>query len=322
MRKVSLDAGCAYAKVVAFDNNRNLIQTCVPSIIVRGKSTTRLDGSKAPSYLCEGQQWSIVESSTKAQDTRLDTYPYSDMNTVLIHHALREAGITNDEVQISTSIPLADYYLKNEASKKAKRNSIQTAVTLMDGTQLPRLDHQVTIPEGLAGWIDLNFDFQGNPVPDMPTGDVGLVDIGGRTTDIVVVKPGLEIVDESIRTLPHGYLDVFEKLNELINIKYPESGQFAINTLDIAMRNKRIEVATGRDVSIDSEVDQCIKIFTSELMDDVNRVLGNGKQLSGTCYFGGGVEHIRGHIQSLPKVMIPDDPQFSNARGNLKAFYL
>ena len=104
MRKVAIDAGCAYTKVVAFDSNHNLVQKSIPSIVVRGKSTTSLDGSKAPSYMCEGQQWSIIESSTKARETRNDAYPYSDMNTVLIHHALRSAGITTSDIQISTSI--------------------------------------------------------------------------------------------------------------------------------------------------------------------------------------------------------------------------
>ena len=90
----------------------------------------------------------------------------------------------------------------------------------------------------------------------------------------------------------------------------------------MALRDKTIEIASGKVVSIENEVNQCINTFTDELLEDVNNVIGNGKQLSGTCYFGGGIEHIRDRVKSLPKVFIPDEPQFSNARGNLKAFYL
>ena len=321
MRKAGVDAGCAYTKVVAFDNNNQLIQLARPSIIVRGKSATDLQGNKAPSYLCEGQQWSVLEHSSKAEPTTMDNYPYSNQNTVLIHHALKAAGIHNDQIQLSTSIPLEHYFSDMDGNKQRKRQSIQKQVTDLSGQTLPQIDHRVTVPEGLAGWIDMCYSFNGQKLPDVPNGPVGLVDVGGRTTDLVVVN-GLSVEDDTINTLSHGFLNIFEHLNELINQRFPDTGKFAIHTLDQAMEHKTIEIESGKVVDISELVSQSLNNFTHQLMDDVNRVLGSGKDLLGVCYFGGGVEHLRDVIVKQPKTFIPDNPQFANARGSLKAFWI
>ena len=63
MRKVAIDAGCAYIKVVAFDNNNRVIQKSVPSLIVEGESTISIDGQRSPSYRCQGVEWSAIENA-------------------------------------------------------------------------------------------------------------------------------------------------------------------------------------------------------------------------------------------------------------------
>ena len=116
------------------------------------------------------------------------------------------------------------------------------------------------------------------------------------------------------------YLGVMDHLNELLNVRFSDSGQFAISALDMSLRTKIIEVESGRTEDISEEVAQVIHAFSDKTLHEINRILGNRGQLSGTCYFGGGVEHIRTIIEKQPKVFIPANPQFSNVIGCLKAF--
>ena len=320
MRKVSIDPGCAYIKVVAFDNQNRVIQKAIPSILVESEGTIDMDGNTSPTYRCDGAVWTVIESAHNPYNTRTDGYPYEPVNTVLMHHALRMAGIDNDDIQVATSIPLNDYYKKDMAAyKQKKKETVQIPVTTFDHKTLSVLEPKVIVPEGLAGWIDMCYDYAGQPLPGIPEGQVGLVDIGGRTTDICVVQ-GLNVYGDTVETVSRGYLDVFAEINQMVNNKYPETRKFPVKTLDTSLTTKQLEIETGRVVDISEEIDRALKNFTNGIMRDVNRLLGGDRQLAGTCFFGGGVHHIRSEISKRPKTFIPDEPQFANARGAMKAY--
>lgn len=318
MRKIAIDAGCAYIKVAMFDDMNRVVTHSIPSIVSDEKPLVGLDGSESASYLCEGRQWSINPLSTRACDTRFPEYPYSSLNTVLMHHGLLKSGVRDPEIQLSTCIPLDDYYSDNRTARDRKRAAVQRQVTSVLGDSLPRISHRLTLPEGLAGWIDMCFDRDGKPKPGLPTGEIGLVDIGGRTTDLAVVQGTTNIYRDTIRTLDFGYLRVFGQLNELLASQFG-SGKFSPAVLDNALRTRQIEVESGHIEDIGKLVDQVIHAFADGLMHEINTIMGNRGQLSGTCYFGGGVEHIRDVI-GKPKVFIPKNPQYSNVIGCLKAF--
>ncbi len=315
MRKISIDAGCAYVKVVFLNDRHQLVEISVPSIIAAAKPSQAMDGTTSPSYFCDGQQWSVLPS--RSEPTAFPDYPYSTLNTVLIHHALTVAGVTTPDVEIATCIPLADYFERMDASKDRKRSSLSKSVTLPDGSTRYHLTPSVTVPECLAGWLDLAYDNNGREIDDNPAGDVGLVDVGGRTTDIGVVN---NLNMEKTTTLPHGYLDVFSYLNDAINRQFPNTEQFSVPVLDQTLRTGMVEIAIGQTEDVSALVDQSIQVFSDDLLRKVNEHLGNSRHLSGTCFFGGGVEHIRDIIKKMPKTFIPDNPQFSNARGAFKAF--
>lgn len=322
MRKVAIDAGCAYIKVVAFDNQNRVIQHAIPSILVEGEPTIDLEGNTSPTYRCEGAIWTAIESAHNPYNTRTDEYPYEPVNTVLMHHALAMVGISNDEIQVATSIPLNDYYKRDMKANKARKvKTVSLPVQSFDYTPLATMEAKIVVPEGLAGWIDMCYDYAGQQLPGVPVGQVGLVDIGGRTTDICVVE-GLNVYGDTVETVRRGYLDVFDDINQMINNKYPDTKKFPVNTLDKALKTKQLEIETGKIIDISDEVQLALNTFTNGIMRDVNRQLGGDRQLAGTCFFGGGVEHIKDVIKERPLTFIPEDPQFANARGAMKAYRL
>ena len=321
MRKIGADIGRSFVKVAYFDNNNQLIKRSVRSIAGTKGGTIDLHGNRSPGYYCEGQEWHIVESSADARDTTFSDYPYDSVNTVLLHHAIKSAGIKNDEIELSACIPLNDYYSARLENLARKKHAMTLPVFSVDMKPLAKIEHARTLPEALSGWIDVCFNFDGTPNGRMPSGDAGLVDIGGGTTDICVTN-GLNIYSDSIATIPRGYLDVFKNLNKLINTKYPNSGKFPISVLDDALSSKQLEVEANRTVDISNEVKQALKMFSDETLRDVNRILGGDRNLMGTCFLGGGVYHIEKTIRAMPKIFIPDDPQFANAVGALKGFKL
>ena len=73
-------------------------------------------------------------------------------------------------------------------------------------------------PEALSGWVDICIGADGEETEDTDR-PVGLVDIGGRTTDIAVALPGFQIDPDFYR---HFRYWLFRHLREAKRI--PEQG--------------------------------------------------------------------------------------------------
>ena len=145
---------------------------------------------------------------------------------------------------------------------------------------------------------------------------VGLVDIGGRTTDIAVALPGWEVDTKYTGTIRTGYLDILKALSDQLKEKY-KTGDIEISALEKAVKNNAIQLFTGDPVDITEEVTKARRMVSGEIIREVGRRFGNVKHMAGICYFGGGAEDMRKDLEE-EKVVIPEKPQFSNARGYLK----
>ena len=255
-----------------------------------------------------------------AEDTRFPSYPYSILNSVLSVHGLIEAGFSDaDSIRIASGIPLNHFFdgaELNSANIEKKKASFNRAIYIKGGGSLPDPVIEQVYPEALAGWVDISIDYQGNDT-EQQVRPVGLVDIGGRTTDIAIVLPGFQIDPDYTGTIDKGYLDVCSRLNEFL-IRDFDSGVLDTAVLDASLRSKSIQLYRGQQEDISDQVSHAIKSVSGEIMREVERKITKASHLAGICYFGGGAEHMRAELEKQQNVHIPDNPQFSNARGYLK----
>ena len=319
---VGLDAGCAYIKTAQFDGKGGIIEKSVLSLAKLGKSTIGMGSGTGITYLCDGEEWSINPDRMNSEDTRFPTYPYSILNTVLSYHALIEAGFTGkDKVHLSSGLPLDHFFDGADIDDNRISDKIQQfnrrSVEIRGGGDVPKARIENVYPEALSGWLDISLDNDGNDT-EQQTRPVGLVDIGGRTTDIAVVLPGFQIDPDFTSTINRGYLDVCGKLNEYL-IREHDCGTIETSVLDDALRTKEIQLVRGEMTDISEHCENAIGYVSGEIMREAERKLSRASHLVGTCYFGGGVEHMREQLSRGKSTFIPDRPQFSNARGYLKA---
>ena len=318
--KIGLDAGCAYIKLAYYDENGAIVETSVPALAKLGKSTVGIHANTGVTYQCAGEEWSINPDLTNTEDTRFPSYPYSILNQVLSVHSLSEAGFTSsDSVQVASGIPLNHFYdddLINQDNIDRKMTIFKNKITVRGGADLPAPVLSHVFPEALAGWVDISFNDQGEDT-EQQTRPVGLVDIGGRTTDIAVCLPGFQIDPDYTGTIDKGYLDVCSKLNEFL-IRDFDSGPLNTAVLDESLRTQTIQLYRGQSAQdISEQVSAAIGFVSGEILREAERKLKGG-HLAGICYFGGGAEHMREQLSKKKNVYIPERPQFSNARGYLK----
>ena len=192
---IGLDDGYAFTKVALSDGR--LI--AIPSLARIGRANvTWLNGSEQRVFEYETDDTVFSVGELDGEPTHFDGYPFSGLNRAIVQHALHKAGLAGRSIHAVSGLPVSSFYLKDGSQRlevvERKRESLKQGVRPIDGRQPAAIAFHEVIPEALAAWYDhiiseanggvqLEAERLGEPV--------AVVDIGGRTTDFVVVAdPG------------------------------------------------------------------------------------------------------------------------------------
>jgi plasmid segregation protein ParM len=145
---------------------------------------------------------------------------------------------------------------------------------------------------------------------------VAIVDIGGRTTDYVVVK-NQGILHGSSGSLQCGMLDVKQIVTNGIQERFDlevVSEQLVAQSVECKVVRLR-----GTDHDISALVETAKREVVERIHAETRRQLGLGVELDRVLFVGGGTVALAEHIANwFPHQAIAAHPAFANARGMLK----
>jgi plasmid segregation protein ParM len=175
------------------------------------------------------------------------------------------------------------------------------------------------IPEALAAWYDFVIVTSDDGVTldaDRVNAPVAIVDIGGRTTDYVVVRDQ-GIVHESSGSLNRGMLNVKVRVANGIQEQF-DGDELGEQSIARAVETHRLRLH-GKD----HDVSDLVKVAKRELVEglytETRRKLGLGVELDRVLFVGGGSTALSDDIADwFPNQTIADHAAFANARGMLK----
>ena len=175
------------------------------------------------------------------------------------------------------------------------------------------------IPEALAAWYDYVIVAK-NGEARLDQGRVSVpiavIDIGGRTTDTVVVRDQ-GILHQSSGSSAFGLLDVKQALADSLQERF-DLEQVADRLLTHAVQHKVVRLF-GRDHDVNMEVSAAKQELVERLYAETRRQLGRAIELDTVLFVGGGAVALADHITDwFPNQLIADEPAFGNARGMLK----
>lgn len=316
---VGVDDGFAATDIVVLEDKR-VKKLAIPSRARAGVLGTTVIGEQTegvvPCYKTEGVEFTVGDMAD-AESARFNDYPFSPMNRAIVHHALRMAGLGGREVIIATGLPLSTYYKGDKPNAEVierKNASIMTEVVAMDGSPVAKIVSHRVCPEGLAAWVDYAVDDDGKIRVD-PSETVGVVDIGGRTTDCAVVLPGRRIDHVRCGSADVGVLNVVEQVRVALQKKF--NVDIGGANVEKALRTRTVKM-WGKQVDIGEEIDAAVAQTTDTVLREVNRRLGDGVDLDRILLVGGGAHVFKNVADRYPNVHIPDEPEFANARGFAK----
>lgn len=264
---------------------------------------------------------------TEPVSTRFDEFPISPLNRVLVHHALAKSGLGGKKCAIATGLPFSHYYdngERNDVLIEAKRKSLAKPVT-SENRKLAEIAKNFVTTEGIAAYMDQLMTMDGDETPlcaDLTGTTVGVIDIGGRTTDIAVMLPqednsGAQIDVARSGSDMRGMLMLNDRMGARLRQKFRFSN-IDPSELEKAVRNGRFnwdcETQDVSDILLEEKQE-----VMSEILQIIKAKIGMGKELGRLVIVGGGSLILRDQLKEhFPKAIYPDEPQYANSRGMYK----
>jgi len=318
--QVGLDDGYAFTKVALPDGR--LI--AIPSRARVGKSgVTWIHGGRQRvfEYETEGAVYSV--GAVDGTPTHFEGYPTSGLNRVIVQHALQEVGLAGRSIHAVSGLPVSAFYKKNGEQRRntieKKRLSLKQAVQPKSERLPVAIAFHEVIPEALAAWYDYVIVTKENEVildEERLSVPIAIVDIGGRTTDYVVVKDQ-GVIHASSGSLQSGMLDVKQHVANGVQERF-DLENVGEQLVSHAVERGFVRLH-GKDYDVAELVDIAKRELVERLYAETRRQLGLGVELDRVLFVGGGTVALVEHITDwFPNQAIAEHPAFANARGMLK----
>lgn len=325
--QVGLDDGYADTKVALPDGRL----VSIPSrarIGPSGVTWIRAEQQRIFEYETGGTRYAV--GAVDGEPTRFEGYTNSGLNRAIVQHALQQAGLAGRSIHMVSGLPVAAFY-RNDGQQRhqliqEKRDSLKVAaqpVSSLDTSHTPPLAASVAfhevIPEALAAWYDhvivtseegVTLDAGRLKAP------VAIVDIGGRTTDYVVVQ-NQGVVHGSSGSLDRGMLNVKAQVANSIQAQF-DLEHIGEQRLAQAVETQRLRLH-GQDHDVSGLVTAAKRDLVERLYAETRRQLGRGAELDSVLFVGGGSAALAGDLADwFPNQRIAEHAAFANARGMLK----
>ncbi len=317
---IGLDDGYAFTKVALPDGRL----VAIPSRAQIGRAgITWLNGSEQRVFEYETEDTLFAVGDIDGEPTHFDGYPFSGLNRAIVQHALHEAGLAGQSVHAVSGLPIASFYSKDGSRRmevlERKRSSLKQTVQPIDGRLPAAIAFHEVIPEALAAWYDhVITEIDGSVQLEAERLGVPLavVDIGGRTTDFVVVA------DQAVRhngsgSLRCGLLDLKRLVGEGIRSRF-DLEEISERVSDDAVRTGSVRLF-GKSHDVAGLVREARHQIIERLHAETQRQLGRGAELEQILFIGGGAVALANDIRHwFPNQQVAPHAAFANARGMLK----
>lgn len=346
MRKIAIDLGYGYVKGIA-DNGRTTLFPAVVGPVAKRALAELLpkanvkpvdEGLHIATHGADGIWTEYFVGELAQRESRIVSAIFDDDKvqhpaaTAMLAAALTQlTDPTDTELLLVTGLPLGQYAVYKDRFEKFLRGlSIDARVYSRDGSFTTRHFRDITahvLPQGAGAAYDILMRNR-TAITWGANSLVGVIDIGHKTTDIIVFDvaapdkngvPGLRPVDSLSFSINTG----MSVLHEQIGAIYQERVEYIPRPIDI----EQMVIGGGHRVVFGSTLDFSAEIrITANSLAEYIRSLAierwNARMADFSAVFlaGGGASLLHDQLRRLHKnikVVVADDAQFANARGYL-----
>lgn len=258
------------------------------------------------------------------EDTAYDDYPFSAQNRVIVSHAFRLANLNKDtQVHLVSGLPLKRFYLKNKPNKdvieKKKQNLLKYDVVGLDGFQPPKIISHSVMAEAIAAWVNYVIVRKAGKLTidkERVSKRTAIIDVGGRTLDIAVVKDWELDADRSTSD-EIGMITIIEAMRERLYDLFggveptDEMVEQAVETGFVSAWGKLNNVKELRE--------DVIMGVVNSLRATIKRRLKSAQDIDSVFFIGGTAKFLEQYLSGwFVNQVAVENPEYANAEGMLK----
>lgn len=319
---IGVDVGYGYTKVVA-ENGEQLV---FPSVVGTGferKMEKLINSGQSESdnydlivkYPDEVQHYfvgnlAILQSSDAARPFSDDRSKAEEIKPALLTAIAKLCK--GEKVTLVTGLPL-EPYIKQAQSLKCSLEKMSGVQVTLNGEELTiNLEQVIMFPQAVAA---MYAQLKRNNIG--PTGVIGLIDMGFRTTDIIMFdlseKKFLDLYKE---TIPHGMNNTVVGIQD--EIKNATGFTANLEQIEQALIKQRPLFYDRREYDVADMAAGQEKSLKSFIVSNVKRRWRDKqKELKKVYLAGGGAFILQSGIAEFADCEVMHNAQFANARGYL-----
>ena len=226
--------------------------------------------------------------------------------------ALTEASRGSADVTVVTGLPV-NYYQDKERLQEILLG--QHRVKRDDRKwQTFNVSEVRVIPQPFGAVLAVALDGNGRIVNnDVAQGNIGIIDIGGKTTNFLSVDRLSEISKETA-SVNLGAWDVVRQVRDYLSQEYPD---LELRDHEIAeVIKQRWFSYFGGVVDVTAVIDDVLQPISEQIVAQATQLWNSGARLGTILVAGGGAYLVGGHILDyFPHAAIVDNPEFANVEG-------
>ena len=286
-------------------------------------------------YETSGKRFTVAGSQNllQALDTRMAGYALSELNRILVTHSLAACGLGDTPVYLITGLPVDQYYKNGAPNHELIGKKIESLATpvarIGKGPALAPIAGQSVVSEATAAFYDALIHHDGEYDAGIEAiitrRPVAVMDLGGKTTDLVVVAENVSSVykDQS-GTKDIGVLQLLDQVAEQIKSEFGLNDNPPLPYIEEACRTKKYELF-GEDVDVSHIIVAACQGYLDRVKNFFVSKLRDGSTVGAVIFVGGGTALIKSALGEEAfasifkgKRFIAMDPEFANARGMWK----
>ena len=270
---VFIDDGSTNIKLQWQESDGTIKQHISPNSFKREWAVSFGD-KKVFNYTLNGEQYSFDPISPDAVVTTNIAWQYSDVNVVAVHHALLTSGLPVSEVDIVCTLPLTEYYDRNNQPNteniERKKANFRKKITLNGGDTFTIKDVKV-MPESIPAGYEV---------------------LGGTTLDISQVMGKLSGISKIYGDSSLGVSLVTSAVKDALSLARTKGSSYLAD--DIIIHRKDNNYLKQR-INDENKISIVTEAMNEALRKLEQRVLNTLNEFSGYTHvmvIGGGAELI------------------------------
>jgi plasmid segregation protein ParM len=241
----------------------------------------------------------------------INTTMYRQLMTYSLVRAFQSSNEMDNELCVVSGLPMAFFNRDAETLKGIVFGEHTASINGKESTVYVR--NVRIVPQPFGTLLDYALTDEGGIIAERADKRIGVIDVGGKTTNILSVDKMAELSREATSVNVGGWT-IVKSLTDVLQSEYPDIDDRA-SAIEKILTTKNF-VYYGERIDANDFVNPITAHAAKQISAEISQRWGSGAQFETILITGGGAKLVgQAIVDILPQAIVVADPVSSNANG-------